>query len=94
MCLFLLFSFSCVVFPLSAFPFLASPVTDPLVSVSVYIVFVLPYVFVSSFCDVPCYSVLFVWPESYVYACVSTLCVWFALLCRCPVSLLNSLIYN
>ena len=35
---------------------LTSPVPDPLVSVPLYIVCVLPHVFVSSFCDVPCYS--------------------------------------
>ena len=40
---------------------LTSPVPDPLDSVSVYIVFVLPHVFVSSFSDVPRYCVCLSW---------------------------------
>ena len=53
----LLFSFYCVFFPLSALQFVTSPLPDPLLSVPVYTVFVLPHVFVSLLRDVPCHAV-------------------------------------
>ena len=70
MCNFLLFSFSCVFslsvffhsFPHLSFSLFTPPVPDPPVSVSVYIVFVLPHLLVSSFLDVPFYSILICLP--------------------------------
>ena len=44
-------------FPLSALQFVTSPLPDPLLSVPVYTVFVLPHVFVSLLRDVPCHAV-------------------------------------
>ena len=60
-CLFWLFGFSFVFFPLSVFPFITSPVHSPPDSLTCtwsphkYLVFVLCPVFVSLFGDVPCY---------------------------------------